>query len=279
MPELPEVQTVADDLNRANLTGLTITVANCYWPRTCEPLSENELQNALVGRTIVRFWRRAKYLIADLAPTGHIVIHLRMTGRLHLVPQHIPREKHEHVICTFSDGQTLRLHDTRKFARFCVYETLENVLGHLGREPLQETLDSTVLQKLYGKRSRAIKALLLDQNLIAGIGNIYADEALWEARIHPATPGNTLEIDAFERLAHAIPVVLRRGLANMGTSLGSGAGNFYSVAYRQGRNEDDLRVFRRTGMACPRCGTTIVRLVVAQRGTHICPACQVFTAV
>lgn len=275
MPELPEVQTVVNDLNRAALAGLSVAAVDCYWPRTCAPLSEHELQRLLVGRKIMRFWRRAKYLIADLAPSGHIVVHLRMTGRLHLLPQSVPREKHEHVVCTLCDGQTLRLHDTRKFARFSVYETLEGVLGHLGIEPLEETLDGAVLTKLYGGRSRAIKALLLDQELIAGIGNIYGDEALWEARIHPATLGNAVGSAAYERLATAIPVVLRRGLTNMGTSLGTGAGNFYSVAYRQGRNEDDLRVFRRTGQACLRCQTTIVRLIVAQRGTHICPACQI----
>jgi formamidopyrimidine-DNA glycosylase len=121
---------------------------------------------------------------------------------------------------------------------------------------------------------RQVKPLLLDQKFIAGLGNIYVDEALWEAGIHPLRISCSLSKKDITALHRAIPYVLRTGLRNMGTSLGAGAGNFYSVAGRRGRNEDQLKVFRRDGQACPRCGTSIKRIVVGQRGSHICPTCQ-----
>jgi formamidopyrimidine-DNA glycosylase len=126
---------------------------------------------------------------------------------------------------------------------------------------------------LEGKK-RQMKPLLLDQTFIAGLGNIYVDEALWEARIHPLRISSSLAQKDIAALHRAIRLVLRRGLKNMGTSLGTGKANFYSVAGRKGRNADELKVFRRTGQACPRCGTAIDRLIVAQRSTHICPVCQ-----
>jgi formamidopyrimidine-DNA glycosylase len=125
------------------------------------------------------------------------------------------------------------------------------------------------------RRNRRIKPLLLDQGFVAGIGNIYADEALWEARIHPMRPAGSITAAEARALHRAIQLVLKRGLRNLGTSLGTGKANFYSVGRRRGRNVDELKVFRRTGLPCPRCGGRIARIIVAQRSTHLCPRCQV----
>ena len=144
----------------------------------------------------------------------------------------------------------------------------------LGPEPLEKEFSKDWLQGALGRKSRAIKPLLLDQSFIAGLGNIYVDEALWQARIHPERNSRTITKEEADGLHSAIRTVLRRGIRNSGTTLGTGESNFYSVAGHRGRNADQLKVFRRDGEPCPACGRTIQRLIVGQRGTHICPQCQ-----
>jgi formamidopyrimidine-DNA glycosylase len=147
-------------------------------------------------------------------------------------------------------------------------------LAGLGPEPLEPAFTLAAFRaRLAGKR-RQVKPLLLDQSTVAGLGNIYVDEALWDARVHPERRADTLGADEVKRLHAAIRRVLRRAVDNSGTSLGDGEANFYSVAGRRGRNADALRVFRRDGLPCPRCGDTLARSVVGQRGTHFCPSCQ-----
>ena len=218
--------------------------------------------------------RRGKYIHARLGSGRHLLIHLRMSGRLHLAKSGDERSRHEHVVLHLSGGLDLRLHDTRKFARVFLVEEAQGLLGGLGIEPLGEAFTPARLAALLRARQRRLKPLLLDQGVIAGLGNIYVDEALWEAGLHPCRLGADLSEAEIARLHRAIPGVLKSGLANRGTSLGKGQGNFSSVGRRPGENGTFLKVFRRTGEPCPRCGTPIVRLVVAQRGTHICPCCQ-----
>jgi formamidopyrimidine-DNA glycosylase len=197
-----------------------------------------------------------------------------MSGRLHLVTPAQPRQKHEHVLLNLSGGQQLRFHDTRKFGRLYLTPDVEHILGRLGPEPLAKGFTPKQFAQRLKPRKRLLKPLLLDQTFIAGLGNIYVDEALWESKIHPCRIAAALSRAEIQALHRAIPRVLKRGLKNLGTSLGTGKTNFYSVAKHQGRNSDQLNVFRRTGQPCPRCQTKIQRIIVGQRSTHICPRCQ-----
>jgi len=273
MPELPEVQTLVDDLNRAGLVGTAIVGARVFWPRSVATPAPRTFCRGLKNRRIRAIRRRGKFLVFDLSGGSHLLIHLRMSGRLHLVAPHAKRSKHEHVVIDLEERQ-LRLHDTRKFGRIYLVEDDRTVLGRLGVEPLEKGFTAAVLQQLLSRRRRMIKPFMLDQTVIAGLGNIYVDESLWEARIHPCRPADTLTSKEIRALHRAIPKALQCGLQNLGTSLGTGKANFYSVARRTGRNQDCLNVFRRTGAPCPRCRTPIERIVVGQRSTHLCPACQ-----
>lgn len=274
MPELPEVETIARDLKAANLVGRRIKAAHVRWARTIATPDPAAFVARVRGARINDVGRRAKYLVLPLDTGDTLLIHLRMTGRLALPSSHTPPDPHEHLILTLDDGRDLRFHDTRKFGRWYLVDAPSQVLGNLGPEPLSEAFTPEWLYTALQAHRRQLKPLLLDQRFIAGLGNIYVDEALWHAQLHPQRPSHTLSRAESDALHAAIRTVLMRGIANMGTTLGTGEANFYSVGRRRGRNQDALAVFRRTGEPCPRCGTPIVRLVVAQRGTHICPSCQ-----
>ncbi|MBT3191173.1 MAG: bifunctional DNA-formamidopyrimidine glycosylase/DNA-(apurinic or apyrimidinic site) lyase [Verrucomicrobia bacterium] len=275
MPELPEVETVVRDLLRAGVVGSTISGARNGWPRTLQGISLRTFRKRVVGARILDVQRRAKYIVIPLTSRQWLLIHLRMTGRLHIEGADQPVSSHERAALQFADGRELRFVDTRKFGRWRLVRDIDTVLGDLGPEPLAPGFTAKHLHKILQSRRRTLKPLLLDQHVIAGLGNIYVDEALWEAGIHPCRISSTLASADAQRLHSAIRTVLRRGIRSMGTSLGTGKGNFYSVAGRRGRNQDGLRVFRRHGEACPRCEATLERLVVGQRSTHICPTCQV----
>ena len=274
MPELPEVQTVADDLNRARIKNKTITRARVYWPKTIAGLSPKAFARRMKGEQFTRIFRRAKYLIFELKSGEAMIVHFRMTGRLHIHPAEEERSKHEHVVIGFEDGRELRLHDSRKFARVNLVKDPEDLLGRLGPEPLEPAFTLSRFRAMLAGKKRMLKPLLLDQAFIAGIGNIYADEALWGARLHPERRADTLTDAEVRALHRAIPKVLKQGIKNLGTTLGTGKTTFYSVPRRKGRNREALKVFRRTGQPCPRCRAAVRRLVVGQRGTHICPECQ-----
>jgi formamidopyrimidine-DNA glycosylase len=273
MPELPEVQTIVNDLIDAALQGATITRARVHWPRSVAGVSPAAFARQLKGARILNIRRRAKYIVFQLDRDRLLLLHLRMSGRLRLEHTGAARDRHEHVCIAFADGRELRLHDTRKFARLRLCSSDENILSTLGPEPLGPDFTLSLLVSLLD-RQRMLKPLLLDQRMIAGLGNIYVDEALWESGLHPCRRACTLTRAEQKKLFAAIPRVLKRGLANMGTTLGTGEANFYSVAGRSGGNHQRLRVFRRTGLPCPRCGTAVERIIVGQRSTHICPACQ-----
>lgn len=274
MPELPEVQTVVDNLNMLDIVGHRITDARVFWPRTIALIRPAVFCKKIIGKTIRQITRRGKYVVMDLSQDMTLLIHLRMTGHLNWKPRGKARNKHEHVILVVGQKGELCFHDTRKFGRFVLTRDKQIVLGQLGPEPLADDFTRAGFQTMLYACQRQIKPLLLDQTFIAGLGNIYVDEALWKARIHPLRISRSLSKVEIIALHRAIRQVLRTGLKNMGTSLGSGAGNFYSVAGRKGRNADELNVFRRTGQACPHCGATIQRIMVGQRSSHICPDCQ-----
>ena len=274
MPELPEVQTLVDDLNASGLVGKTIEKARVYWPRTIAEPTSRTFCRRIRGMQITAIWRRGKYLVFDFKPGAHLLLHLRMSGRLNLVSPDQNRSRHEHVVLCLDNGLQLRFQDTRKFGRMLLLQNAGTVLDRLGIEPLSKTFTARRLARILGRRQRMLKPLLLDQSIIAGLGNIYVDEALWDAGLHPCCRSNTLDEGKTRSLQRAIRKVLRRGLKNMGTSLGNGKANFYSVARRSARNQDELKVFRRTGQPCPRCRSPIQRIIVGQRSTHVCDRCQ-----
>ncbi len=274
MPELPEVQTVVNDLKAAGLVGTVISGAQVFWSRTIADPSSNIFCRRIKQKKVTDIRRRGKYIVFDLSGPDHLLIHLRMTGRLHRVAPNQPRSKHEHVILHFKNQYQLRFHDTRKFGRFYLVRDPELIIGHLGPEPLEPSFTARVLADRLSSRQRILKPLLLDQSFIAGLGNIYVDEALWDAEIHPCRRAASLSKVEIKALHRAIRKVLKQGLKNLGTTLGTGQPNFYSVAKRKGRNRDQLEVFRRTDLPCRRCSSIIERMVVGQRGTHICPQCQ-----
>jgi formamidopyrimidine-DNA glycosylase len=274
MPELPEIQTIVNDLNRADLIGTAVAGARVFWPATVTGASTGVFGKRIKNQIITSIRRRGKYIIFDFSGPDTLLIHLRMTGRLHLTEPGSPRAKHEHVVLKLENQRHLRLHDTRKFARLFLGKHPEFILDRLGPEPLSPLFTAKELAGILSARKRIIKSLLLDQTVIAGLGNIYADEALWDARINPCQSADSLSWPEIKALHRAIRKVLNRGLKNLGTSLGSGKNNFASIDRNQGYNREYLKVYQRTGLPCPRCGTAIQRLVVGQRGTHICEACQ-----
>lgn len=274
MPELPEVQTVCNDLKNARIIGNIITGAVVSWPRIIHGLKPKEFVNQIINRKIIAIERRGKYIHLLLDDNWHLFIHLRMSGRLNLVEAIEEPFLHEHVVLYLNNKRSLKYHDTRKFGRWNLTQDPEDVIGHLGVEPLTKEFDADYLFDLCKQSKKIIKPFLLDQSNIAGIGNIYADEALFLAGIHPETPSNKLPFEKIDLLHLSIKKVLQQGIKNLGTTLGTGKTNFYSVARKKGKNKDRLQVFRREGENCFVCGHKIIKLVVAQRGTHICPQCQ-----
>jgi formamidopyrimidine-DNA glycosylase len=228
----------------------------------------------LRGQVIRSLGRRGKYIVAGLSGSGTLLIHLRMTGQFRLAPANLPREKHEHIALELDDGRELRFRDTRKFGRWRLTGDPARFLGHLGPEPLSRGFTAGGFGRILRHRAGMLKPLLLNQGTVAGLGNIYVDEALWEARLHPRRSAATLRAADIRRLHAAIRAVLRRGVRARGTTLGVGWTNFRGLNERSGANQVTLRVFRRTGEPCRRCGTRIERIVVGQRSTHLCPRCQ-----
>ncbi len=274
MPELPEVETVVKDLKKLDLMGVAITEAKVFWPRIIECPSVKAFCKQVQGLHIKSIHRRAKYIVMTLSNGNSLITHLRMTGRLYFKKSNEARQKHEHVIITLKNGQSLRYYDPRKFGRLSLLEDAQTKLGKLGPEPLSKDFELTRFKKSLLTKSRQIKPLLLDQTFVAGIGNIYADEALWLAKIHPESKSNALTPSNIKNLHTSIIEVLEKGIRNCGTSLGKSSTNYYSASGQQGSNQEDLYVFRRTGLSCIRCKQVIKRIIVAQRSSHICPRCQ-----
>ncbi len=269
MPELPEVETIRRDLEAA-IVGRRVSRAQVLDASLVQAPTPNTLRRRLKGQRIRGVARRAKFLLIQL-DDHWLALHLMMSGRIHLQPA-ADRSKHTRLVITFDRGPALHFVDTRRFGRAWLLsdDGLDKLLVGLGPEPLEPEFNGTTLYSALHDRRRPIKPALLDQRTVAGVGNIYADEALWLARIHPATPAASLSRRKLSELADAIVTVLRTGIEHGGTSFRSFAGGHG----QRGRNLERLNVFRRTGQPCPRCGRAIKRLVVGQRSTHICPRCQ-----
>ncbi len=272
MPELPEVETVRRTL-AAGLIGRRIAEATrISWARTIAEPSPELFRELLQDRLVTSVDRRAKYLIIRLDHDEALVVHLRMTGQLTLQDSAAEPDSHTHVVLRLADGGQIFFRDTRKFGRIWLLDTAGlNILhSRLGPEPLDDALTAEEFRTLLRRRKGRLKPLLLDQHLIAGLGNIYVDEALWTARLHPLRAVPSLTDDDIDRLHDAIRAVLTAGIERRGTSLSD-----YRDAWgMEGDNQNFLNVYKRAAQPCPRCGALIERTVIAQRGTHYCPVCQ-----
>jgi formamidopyrimidine-DNA glycosylase len=267
MPELPEVETVVRTF-RPRLEGRRITRFVSRWARHADP-SVAAVRRGIVGRRIARLHRRAKYVVANLEQQrrpGYLLIHLGMSGRFEWTARSDHEPRHVRALFDLDDGSRLWFCDPRKFGRIRYTTDLEAATRHLGIEPLERRFTPTALENLLRSRTRQIKPLLLDQSVVAGLGNIYADEALFRARLHPATRCNQLTTRQTKTLRDAIRNVLRLAIRHCGTS--------FDQAYLGGRMQRQLKVYGRTGLPCKRCQTPIARMRLGQRGTHICPKCQ-----
>ncbi len=278
MPELPEVETYVRELEPL-LSGRRILAAEVRWPRTIAGAGPEEFVARVAGQRFVTFGRRAKYMLLGLAsgetPGDTLIIHLRMTGHLYVRDADVPPDAHTHVIFDLDNSRRLHFQDPRKFGRMWLTAEPEMILRKLGPEPLSEAFSGEELAGKLAGRKAAIKALLLDQALAAGVGNIYADEALFRAALHPLRPGGSLTPAEVERLRAAVAAVLSDGIAAAGSSLGgSSLQNYSRPGGQTGSFQEEHRVFRRTGQPCLTCGAPIERIVVGQRSTHFCPNCQ-----
>ena len=273
MPELPEVETVRR-LLEPQLTGRKITGLTVVRPEIIEHPTSEEFTAALTGATIAGMLRRGKFLSIVLESDDRVVLHLRMTGSLLVTPPEHPQEKHTHLVLHLDDGNQLRFVDIRRFGRFWLLpkDTEDTLSGihRLGPEPFGGQITAGYLSGLLGKRKRAVKDCLLDQQVVAGIGNIYADEILFAAKIRPDRPANSLSAGEWERLASAIGPVLTDAVEkNAMTPEEYLAGNGQEY-----RSAPFFRVYGHRGEPCPVCGEILCRLVVAGRGSVYCPVCQ-----
>ncbi len=273
MPELPEVETTVR-LLRPRLVGRVIQSARVLWERSLGGQSAKEFAARVRGARIARLWRRAKFVVLDLEragrPAGALLCHLRMTGRLYLHGESDGLEQYVRVRLPLDRGELVFL-DVRKFGRLRHWEDPERVFAELGPEPLDDSFDLPALRSALRSRRGRLKPLLLDQSFLAGLGNIYVDEALHRARLHPLARADRLRGADVERLHRAIRSTLTDAIEREGSSFDT----FYRTPEGQpGSYQDQFQVYGRKGEPCRTCTTPIRRIVVGQRGTHLCPRCQ-----
>lgn len=290
MPELPEVETVKRGLSQY-IIGKTISHVKDDWHKSF-PNAKSDVHTFLIGANITGVRRRAKVLLIDLSSEHTLVIHLKMTGQMvyrgsdeafgaghpndSLIGE-LP-DKSTRVICTFSDNSKLFFNDQRKFGWVKLFPTVEvpniEFMKKVGPEPLAADFTESQFRERFRKRPNTnIKAALLDQSVIAGVGNIYADESLWGAKIHPTTLVKSLSSVKMNKLYKELRFVLDLAIEKGGSS----DRNYVNAEGKRGSYLSFARVFRREGKECPRCDTTIIKTRVAGRGTHLCPNCQTLT--
>ncbi len=269
MPELPEVETVKNEL-LPYVIGRRITGITLPWEGIVREPSVAEFRSRLVGRKITGITRHGKYLFFGLSSDDLLLIHLKMTGSLILGQNSSEPPKYTRAIIHLDKDTSIFFRDPRKFGLMRLVKDSNTVTSKLGPEPLEAEFTPDVLAGILSRRKAPIKALLCDQALIAGIGNMYADEALYLARIHPLRPGESLSPEEFERLHGAIQQVLRAAISNKGASVA----NYLRPDGTPGSAHFEFKVAHGTGKYCARCGTTIKRIVVRNRGTYFCPMCQ-----
>jgi formamidopyrimidine-DNA glycosylase len=269
MPELPEVETFVRALRRP-LLGRTFTGARNDWPRLIVTPTPAELDARIAGRRVEAIDRRGKYLVLTLSDDETLILHLKMSGHLSVVPAGEPADPHVHTVFPLDDGRELRFLDTRKFGRVYLVRDPAEVLGPLGPEPLADDFTAEAFTRRLRARRRVLKPLLLDQTFLAGVGNIYADEALHLAGILPWRVSHTLSDDEAAALHAAVRRVLELGIERQGASVRT----YYKPDGTRGEMQDEFAVYGRAGLPCLRCGTPVERVVLGGRATHYCPRCQ-----
>lgn len=272
MPELPEVETIMRSLRDGGAFGMSIVgkkVADVavLWGRSIALPPVDLFCSQLVGQSVQALDRRGKFLLIRF-DVDTLLIHLRMSGdlRSEFVSAQNPLCTHDRVVINFTDSSRLVFNDTRKFGRMWLTEDAATVTGQLGPEPFSQTLTPEVFRTMLHQHQRMLKPLLMDQHFLAGLGNIYTDESLFLAAIHPCTLSSTLTMAQVERLLQAIRQVLNQGIRANGASI--------DWVYRGGEFQNHFQVYQRAGESCLVCGSSIQRIMVGQRGTHLCPQCQ-----
>jgi formamidopyrimidine-DNA glycosylase len=270
MPELPEVETIARILRmglpeQPAVVGRHIVGADLLWKRTLAEPSADEFTSRIAGQVIEDIYRRGKFLVFWLS-RDWLLFHLRMSGDLVVRPLGEPIANHDRLVLHLEADHELAFNDARKFGRVWLVDEVDRVVGGLGPEPLDTSLSEAVFYERLHATRRQLKQLLLDQTFLAGLGNIYADEALNLARLHPLMASNNITELQAAHLLISIRTVLREGITRNGASI--------DWVYRGGDFQNYFRVYQRTGLPCPECGTPIARIIVGQRGTHFCPTCQ-----
>lgn len=274
MPELPEVETVRKGLERI-VVGKTIDAVTVLWPRIIELPEVPLFQAFLSGQEIIGVQRRGKFLILKLTDFD-LVSHLRMEGKYEYFPsaQTAIQDKHTHVIFQMQDGSQLQYRDVRKFGRMALVPKNQSSkykgIQQLGPEPLSHDFDKIAFQEALKKKTMAIKPLLLNQKIVVGLGNIYVDESLWLASIHPERLASSLTERETSLLYESIIAVLGQAVEAGGTTIRT----YANALGEAGTFQVSLQVYGQTGQPCTRCQTPIQKIKVAQRGTHFCPTCQ-----
>jgi formamidopyrimidine-DNA glycosylase len=274
VPELPEVETIRASL-APGLTGRRLERVDILDPRLTRPEPPEFVAAALTGELVVDVRRRGKYLIVVFESGRHLLVHLRMTGNvLHPAPEGHEDDPHVRAVVRLDDGSDVAYRDVRRFGTWELLEPgeLETYFAarRLGVEPLGRSFTPTGLGRSLAGRRAPIKAALLDQRAAAGVGNIYADEALWYARIHPLTPAGDLNDEQVSALREGVRKALRLGIRRQGATLR----DYRGTDGRRGQMQDEFRVYGREHEPCERCGTPIAKTRVAGRGTWYCPTCQ-----
>jgi formamidopyrimidine-DNA glycosylase len=272
MPELPEVEIAARSLAPQVIGRIIVGVERLDWERMVETPDLDRFYASLPGRQILAVGRRAKWIVLTLDGAWSLAIHLRMSGRLSVEPAEAQLRHHVHLVLALDDGRRICFDDERKFGRVRLLDPsgLAVLDAAHGPEPLEDSFTPALLAERLAGRRTAIKPLLLDQQRIAGLGNIYVSEALWLARIHPLTSAAALGQPAIEALHGAIRFVLEKGIEHKGSSLR----NYRNSYGEQGSNQDHFFVYDRESQPCQRCATPISRMVVAQRSSYYCGTCQ-----
>ena len=273
MPELPEIATIKSVIE-PQIKGLTIEKIIVRRPEVIAYPTADKFCKAVTGQNISSMKQRGKFLIINLKNESRIILHLRMTGCLLVTPPDYPMEKHTHIIMQLNNRMELRFSDTRRFGRFWLIQKVEedtySGIDKLGLEPLSSECDAEYLQSRFGNRKKAIKACLMEQSVIAGIGNIYSDEILFRAKIRPSVPANSLTSQEWQCLAVEISECLSYFIEKNSIT----PEDYLEAKGQDYRNTPFLQVYGHAGEPCPNCGETLIRTIIGGRSSVYCPNCQ-----
>lgn len=266
MPELPEVETIISSLKNAGIVGKKIKKIELFFKK----IAKTDLQKIL-NKKILDIFRKGKQIVFALSDRYFLIVHLKMTGHFFLYQKTEPKQKHEHLRL-YLDDTVLAYWDSRRFGKISLTQDIDGFFKNLAPDPFSISFDKFYNQ--FKIKDRIIKVMLLDQKEISGLGNIYVDEALWKARIHPRQKSKTLSKEKFLSLFEAIKEVLTQGIKNRGTSIGKNISNFSDIYQKFGTNQNHLNVYKKVNSPCSRCNTLIKREKIVQRSSFFCPKCQ-----